>query len=58
MKRVIEGQTDGKRGKGRFRMCYIEHIIKDVKEMKCVKMKRLADRRAEWRAASNQSSDC
>ena len=33
-------------------------IIKDVGEKKYVSMKRLADMRAEWRAASNQSSDC
>ena len=58
MKTIIEGQVNGKRGKGRPRMCYIGQIIKDVGEKKYVSMKRLADRRAEWRAASNQSSDC
>ena len=56
MKTIIEGQIDGKRGKGRSRMCYIEQIIKDIKEKNCVNMKRLADRTAEWRAASNQYS--
>ena len=58
MKKIIEGQVDGKRGKGRPRMCYLGQIIKDVGEKKYVSMKRLADRKAEWRAASNQSSDC
>ena len=58
MKTIIEGQVNGKRGKGRPRMCYIGQIIKDVGEKKYVSMKRLAERRAEWRAASNQSSDC
>ena len=56
MKTIVEGQVDGKRGKGI--MCYIEQIIKDVREKKYVNKKKLADRRAEWRAASNQSSDC
>ena len=45
MKTVIEGQVDGKRSKGRSRMCYIGQIIKDVREKKYVSMKRLADRR-------------
>ena len=58
MKTIVEGQVDGKRGKGRPRMCYIGQIIEDVREKKYVSMKRLANRRAEWRAASNQSSDC
>ena len=57
MKTIIEGQVNGKRGKGRPRMYYIGQIIKDVREKKYVNMKRLADRRTEWRAPSNQSSD-
>ena len=55
MKTIIKEQINGKRGKG---MCYIGKIIKDVGEKKYVSMKRLADRRVEWRAAANQSSDC
>ena len=58
MKTIIEGQVNGKRGKGRPRMGYIGYIIKEVGDKKYVNMKRLTDRRAEWRAASNQSSDC
>ena len=58
MKTIIEGQVDGERGKGRPRMCYIGQIIKNVREKKHVHVKRLADKRAEWRATSNQSSDC
>ena len=60
MKTIVEGQVDGKRGKGRpplCPMCYIGKIIKDVREKKYVSMKRLADRRVEWRASSNQTSD-
>ena len=55
MKTIVEGQAEGKKGKGRPRMSYIGQVIKDVKEKKYVTMKRLADRREEWRAASNQS---
>ena len=58
MKTIVVGQVDGKRGKGRPGMCCIEQIIKDVREKKYVSMKRLTDRRAEWRSTSNQSSDC
>ena len=54
MKTTVEGLEDGKRSKARPRMCYIGQIIKDVRKKKYVNMKRLADRRAEWRAASNQ----
>ena len=46
---------EGKKGKGRPRMSYIGQVIKDEKEKKYVAMKRLADRREEWRDASNQS---
>ena len=54
-KTFVEGQMEGKMGKGRPRMSFIEQVIKDVKEKRYVAMKRLADRREEWRAASNQS---
>ena len=53
MKTIVEGQVEGKKGKGRPRMSYIGQVIKDVKEKKYVSMKRLADRREKWRAASN-----
>ena len=33
----------------------MEQVKKDVKEKKYVGVKRLADRRIEWRAASNKS---
>ena len=55
MKTIVEGQVDGKNGKGRPRIKYMEQVKKDVKEKKYVGVKRLADRRIEWRAASNQS---
>ena len=55
MKTIVEGQVEGKKGKGRLRMTYIGQGIKDVKQKKYVSMKRLADRREAWRAASNQS---
>ena len=58
MKTIVEGLVDGKRGKGRPRLCSTGQIIKNVREKKSVNMKRLADRGAEWRAALNQSSDC
>ena len=57
IKTIVEGLVDGKRGKGRPRMYYIGQIIKDIRKNKYVNMKKLAHRRAEWRAASNQSSD-
>ena len=55
MKTTVEGQVEGKKGKGRPRMNYIGRGIKDVKENKYVAMKRPMERRGEWRAASNQS---
>ena len=54
MKTIVEGQVEGKNGKGRPRTKYMEQVKKDVKEKKYVGVKRLADRRTEWRAASNQ----
>ena len=32
MKKIVEGQVEGKKGKGRPRMSYVGHHIKDVKE--------------------------
>ena len=55
MKTIVEGQVEGKKGKGRLRMTYIGQGIKDVKQKKYVSMKRLADRKEEWRAEGQTS---
>ena len=55
MKTIVEGQVEGKKGKGRPRISYIGQVIKDVKEKNYVAMKRLADRKEEWIAVSSQS---
>jgi penicillin V acylase-like amidase (Ntn superfamily) len=49
--------TEGKNYRGRPRLAYINQIMKDVGCTTCVEMKSKAERRAEWRAAANQSSD-
>ena len=47
---------DGKNGKGRPRTKYVEQIKKGVKRRNTYEgVKRLTDKRTEWRAASNQS---
>ena len=55
MKTILEGQLEGKNGKGRPGTKYMEQVKKDVKEKKYAGVKRLVDRRIQWRAASNQS---
>jgi hypothetical protein len=51
----LEGEISGKNYRGRPRMEYIAQIIKDVKTKSCVGMKRLAENREDWTAATNRS---
>ena len=55
MKKIVEGQVEGKKGKGWPRMRYIGQVLKYVKEKNYVAMKRLADRKEEWIAVSSRS---
>ncbi|XP_049833909.1 uncharacterized protein LOC126278101 [Schistocerca gregaria] len=54
---VLEGAVEGKKYRGRQRLEYIKQIIEDI-GCKCYsEMKRLAQERNSWWAASNQSVD-
>jgi hypothetical protein len=57
LKTVFDGEILRKNYKGRFRMVYIGHIMKDIKTKSYAGMKRLAGNRVEWRAATSQSLD-
>jgi hypothetical protein len=57
LKTVLEGEISGKNYRGRPRMEYVGQIMKDVKRKSYVGMKRLAENREDWRAATNQSLD-
>ena len=54
---VLEGSVWGKNGVGRPRLEYSKQIQRDVGCGSYVEMKRLAQDRLAWRAASNQSQD-
>ena len=54
---VLEGSVWGKNGRGRPRLEYDKQIQLDVGCGSYVEMKRLAQDRLAWRAASNQSTD-
>ena len=53
--RTLEGRVEGKNCRGRPRLCFINQNVKDVGCKKYSEMKRLAQDRKDWRAASNQS---
>jgi hypothetical protein len=53
----LEGEISRKNHRGRPRMEYIAQIMKDVKTKSYVGMRRLAENRDNWRAATNQSLD-
>ena len=55
MKKTVEGQVEGKKGKERPRTKYMKQVKKDVQEKKYVDVKRLAGSRIKLRAESNQS---
>jgi hypothetical protein len=57
VKTIMEGRKEGKNDRGRPRVAYIKQIMKDVGCTTYVEMKRNAERRAEWRAAIDQSLD-
>jgi hypothetical protein len=57
LKTVLEGEISGKNYRGRPRMEYIGQLVRDVKTRSYVGMRRLAEDREEWRAATNQSLD-
>jgi hypothetical protein len=52
-KTVLEGEISGKNCRGRPRMEYIRKIMKNVKTKSYVGMKRQAENREDWRAATN-----
>lgn len=54
---VLEGAVEGKNCRGRQRFEYIQQIAEDVGCHSYSEMKRLAQDRNSWRAASNQSKD-
>ena len=57
VKLVLEGSVGGKNGRGRPRHEYDKQIRVDVGCNSYVEMKRKAQDRVAWRAASNQSTD-
>jgi hypothetical protein len=57
LKTVLEREISGKKYRVRPRMEYIAQIMKDVKTKSYVGMKRLAENRVVWRAATSQSLD-
>ena len=54
METIVEGKVDGKNGKGRPRIKYMEQVKNDVTQKKYIDIKRLADRVIDGRAALNQ----
>ena len=57
VKIIIEGSIEGKNFRGRPRMEYMTQIREDVSKSSFTAGKRMAQDRAEWRAAANQSID-
>ena len=57
LKTIIEGNIEGKNARGRPRLEYMTQIREDVGKSSYTAMKRMAQHRAEWRAAANQSKD-
>jgi hypothetical protein len=57
LKTVIEGTVEGKRCRGRPRLCFIQQIVSDVRCKNYTEMKQLTESRREWRASSNCSTD-
>jgi hypothetical protein len=58
----LEKKISGKNYRGRPKMEYIGEIMKSLKtkidkQKRIVRMKRLAENREDWRAATNQSLD-
>lgn len=54
---VMEGTVEGKNCRGRQRLQYATQILEDVGCKKYVEIKRLAQDRMKWKAASNRSKD-
>ena len=54
---MMEGLVEGSNGRGRPRLQYLRQIAEDVGCDTYEGIKRLSQRRGEWRAASNQSRD-
>jgi hypothetical protein len=50
-------RIEEKNYRGKPRLAYIKQIMNDVGCTKYMEMKRKAERRAEWKAAANQSLD-
>ena len=58
IKTIIEGYTEGKRGRGRPTLQYMKQIIGDVSCNSYEEMKQKAQRGSVWRIATNQSANC
>ena len=56
--KILESTVERRKRKGRQRLEYVKQIIDDVGCSGYCKMKRLAQDKNGWRAASNQSQDC
>ena len=50
IKRIIEGKMEGKRGRGRPRTSFVKQMISDARLPSYAEVKRLAEKREEWRA--------
>lgn len=58
LKVILEGMTEGTRGRGRPWLHYFNQIMEDVGTQSYYKMKILAEDRGEWRKdTTNQSTD-
>jgi len=57
LKLIIERRVEEKNRKSRPRLEFIQQIIKDQGCDSYVEMKRKADKREEWKMATNQSMD-
>ena len=58
VKRIIEGQTEGQKCRGRPRLDYIKQIICDMGCTSYSELKKKAESREEWRVAANQPNGC
>lgn len=53
-RKILEGQIEGRRGKGRPRTTIIKKVIKDARLRTYREPKRMASNREEWREYRNR----